>query len=288
MAILFTFPGNEALGALLLKKGSYVSGQISLHRFPDGETLISIDTPVLGEDCILLCTLDRPDEKMTALMFFAETARELGARSVQLIAPYLGYMRQDCRFHSGEAITSVIFAKWISQYFDYLITIDPHLHRHKKMSEIYSIQTHVKHAMNQISIWIKNNIQDPVLIGPDEESAQWVSEVAKIIGAPYTVMKKNRHSDSEVEISVPNIEQYLEHMPVLVDDIISTGRTMIEVVQHLVSAGTKPPVCIGIHAVFSNNAYNDLKNAGAGDIVTCNTIAHISNQIDISDIVYVN
>lgn len=284
MSILFVFPGNESLGASFLKKNPTIVGQMTLHRFPDGENLISIETPVAGQDCIILCTLDRPDEKATALMFMAETLRELGATAVQLIAPYLGYMRQDCRFHPGESITSVIFAKFISTYFDRLITIDPHLHRHKEMSEIYSIPAKVGHAAYKISDWIIENVTDPILIGPDEESDQWVKEVALKVGAPYTVMKKTRYSDTDVRIEIPNIEQYRAYTPVLVDDIISTGRTMIEMVEHLIQAGTKAPICIGVHAVFAGDAYQALKASGAGQIVTCNTIAHESNEIDISEI----
>ena len=79
------------------------------------------------------------------------------------------------------------------------------------------------------------------------------------------------------------MDEYKNHTPVLVDDIISTARTMIETVGHLKKAGMKAPVCIGVHAVFAGNAYQDLKKAGA-KVVTCNTIPHESNGIDLSSI----
>ncbi len=71
----------------------------------------------------------------------------------------------------------------------------------------------------------------------------------------------------------------------MVDDIISTARTMIETVQHLKKAGIKPSICIGIHPVFSGNAYKDLLDSGVKKIVTCNTIPHPSNTIDLSNII---
>jgi ribose-phosphate pyrophosphokinase len=165
-----------------------------------------------------------------------------------------------------------------------LITIDPHLHRIKSLSEIYNIPTKVTHAASHISAWIKNNIVTPLLIGPDLESEQWVSEVAKNANAPYIILTKIRHGDRNVEVSVPHFDTYKDHTPVLVDDIISTGRTMIETIGHLKTAGMQPPICIGVHAIFAGNAFQEIKDSGAKKIITCNTIPHQSNHIDISDL----
>ena len=153
------------------------------------------------------------------------------------------------------------------------------------MKEIYSIPCEVLHASGLISEWIKNNIPNALLIGPDSESEQWVSEVAKSAGAPFIILQKKRLGDHEVEISVPHVEKYKDHIPILVDDIISTARTMIKTVEQLKKAGMKPPVCIGVHAVFAGNSYEDLKKSGVGLVITCNTIKHESNAIDISKLI---
>lgn len=282
MSLLFTYPGHDALGDAVAATGDYTPGGMELHRFPDGESLVRLKTDVKNHDVTLLCSLDRPDDKAMALMFFAATARELGAKSVHLLAPYLGYMRQDTRFHAGEAVTSGIFAAFLSRHFDSLVTVDPHLHRHKTMDAIYTIPARAAHAAGAIATWIGAHIDNPVLIGPDIESDQWVSDVAKRAGAPYTVLRKTRHGDRDVEISVPEVDTYAGHTPVLVDDIISTARTMIETVIHLNKAGMQAPVCIGVHAVFAGDAHDALKKAGAARIVTCNTIPHDSNAIDIA------
>ncbi|MDZ7846514.1 MAG: phosphoribosyltransferase family protein [Owenweeksia sp.] len=150
------------------------------------------------------------------------------------------------------------------------------------MSEVYSIPSAIVHAAEAISHWIKENIEQPVLVGPDSESEQWVADVADSANAPFIVLEKVRHGDKEVEVSVPHIEAYQDHTPVLVDDIVSTARTMIETVRHLKRAGMKAPVCVGVHAIFAGNAYLELRNAGAAEIVTCNTIPHESNQIKLS------
>ena len=125
----------------------------------------------------------------------------------------------------------------------------------------------------------------PLLIGPDSESEQWVSEVAKNANAPFIILQKERLGDRDVKVTIPEVEKYLNHTPVLVDDIISTAHTMIETVNHLKQLAMKAPVCIGVHAVFAGNAFEELSMSGAQQIVTCNTIKHQSNKIDVSELV---
>ena len=94
-----------------------------------------------------------------------------------------------------------------------------------------------------------------------------------------------RHGDNDVEVSLFDSQPYLNHTPVLVDDIISTAHTMLETIKQLKAAKMKPAVCIGVHAIFANNAYMSLQEAGVDRIVTCNSVPHESNQIDISEII---
>src|SRR3546814_2878173 len=89
-----------------------------------------LHSAVAGCDAAVVCTLARPDDQFLQLLFAARLLRESGARSVQLVAPYLAYMRQDRRFHDGEALTSRQFAQLLSAEFDGLVTVDPHLHRY--------------------------------------------------------------------------------------------------------------------------------------------------------------
>ena len=282
--LLLPLPGNEDLARTLASALSAELGEIELRQFPDGESYVRIDSLIAEREVILLATLDRPNAKLLPLVFVARTARELGAKRVGLIAPYLAYMRQDRQFRPGEGLTSRHFARILSQCVDWLVTVDPHLHRYSGLHEIYSIQTQVVHAAPLLSRAVAR-LDTPVLIGPDAESEQWVAEVAKGAGAPYLVLRKTRRGDSDVEISVPNVERYRRNTPVLVDDIISTARTMIETVGHLRRAGLAPPVCIGVHAVFAGTAFGDLVRAGSARVMTSNTIVHESNAIDLSPLI---
>lgn len=260
------------------------TADIDLRRFPDGETYFRFDTAPEGRDVILLAGLARPDAKLPALLFAAQTARALSAASVGLIAPYLPYMRQDRGFRPGEAVTSVHFAKLLSSSLDWLVTIDPHLHRWHALSDIYTIPATAAHAAPALAAWITREVDHPLLIGPDAESEQWVTKIAALAGADHVVLTKMRHGDRDVDITLPDLKTWRHHTPVIVDDTISTASTMIGVTRQLVKQGLRPPICCAVHGVFADGAYQDLLKAGAARIVTGNTISHPSNGIDVSAI----
>ncbi|WP_457604693.1 ribose-phosphate diphosphokinase, partial [Legionella pneumophila] len=182
-------------------------GKVTFHRFPDTEWYLKIDSEVKNRSIMVVDSLNQPDEKILPLLFFAKTAKELGAKKIGLIAPYLSYLRQDKRFHEGEGITSRYFADILSTSFDWLMTIDPHLHRYHSLDEIYSIPTFVLHATSMIATWIKHHVPKPILIGPDMESEQWVADIAEKGRFPYAILEKTRHGDKEVTISVPYIPE---------------------------------------------------------------------------------
>jgi len=280
--VIAALPGNEALATSLAERlnGDFIS--VGVHHFPDGEVTVRLDQSLTARMVLAVCTLDRPNEKFLPLVFTAETARELGALKVGLVAPYLAYMRQDKRFHPGEAVTSRIFARDLSRAFDFLVTVDPHLHRYRALSDIYGIPATALHAAPLISDWIAKHVSSPILIGPDTESAQWVAAVAARADAPFLVLEKTRLGDRDVSVSIGDLARWRGRVPVLVDDIISSGRTMIETVHHLMEAGMQNPVCIGVHGIFANDAYDDLLKAGAARVVSSNTVSHTSNAIDVS------
>lgn len=280
--VILALPENEQFATGLAAKLQAEVGRMTVRRFPDGESYVRIESPVDGRNVALACGLHDPDSKIPALLFAASTARELGAARVGLVAPYLGYMRQDKRFNEGESITSVHFAKLISHYVDWLVTVDPHLHRRKSLDDIYSVPSIVVHAAPLLAQWISANVDSPILIGPDSESEQWVSEVARGANAPWLVLEKVRRGDRDVSVSIPDITALRGRTPVLVDDIISTARTMMAAVRHLTGQGLAAPVCIGVHAIFSGDAHAELLSAGAARIVTTNTIPNSSNAIDLT------
>lgn len=282
--ILFTFPENEDLGKKLAQKTGIPLGNFVLRNFPDGETYLRLEEDVKNVEVILLASLDAPNRKFLPLSFLSSTARDMGAKKVGLIAPYLSYMRQDIRFQAGEALSSSCFAQHLSRLADWLITIDPHLHRYKSLSEIYSIPTITLHANHCIANWIAKQSMEAILIGPDSESAQWVGQIAAKANAPFVILQKTRRGDRDVEIGLPDMSPWKGKTPIIIDDVISTGNTIRETIRQIKAARMNDPLCIAVHGLFADNAYQDLLESGASEVISCNTIAHESNKIDISDL----
>ena len=282
--ILIPFPEMKLLTETLALAMGAELRTLDWHHFPDGESLMTLPGDLDGADVALLATLRNPDHHALPLRFAAATAREMGARRVGLIAPYLGYMRQDRRFEAGQAVSARLFAQFLGESFDWLVTVDPHLHRIARLEEVFPIPAVRAVSAPLLANWIKTNRPDAVLLGPDSESQQWVAEVARLAGRPYEVLRKVRTGDRQVEVSVPDSAVLRDGTPVILDDIASSGRTLVRTIERLVAAGTRAPVCLVIHAVFAGSAHDDILAAGAARIITTDTIPHTSNAIGIASI----
>ena len=282
---VFNLWGSENLAVAIAERTNGNAGKLSHRSFPDGESYLRILSDVKDQNAIIVTSLDHPNAKLLSVLFTAKTLRKLGASRVGLVTPYLPYMRQDQSFAPGEAVTSVDFADIVKPNIDWLVTVDPHLHRIDSLSSLYGRGTVKVEAAPAIIDWISQNIDRPVIIGPDSESNQWGKVVANALSAPFSLARKDRCGDHCVEIDLPDPETYLDHTPIVIDDIISTAQTMIETVKILKSYGMRPPICIGVHALCTDEALIDLKNAGAINVVTCNSITHPSNGIDINGLV---
>lgn len=280
MTVLIAVPGSEDHAHRL---GTRLGRDVivpEVRQFPDGELYVRMPREALSGTVAIVGNLSH--DNFLRVAFLAGTARDLGATAVGLVAPYLAYMRQDSVFNPGEGITQRYFAKLVSSSVDWLVTVDPHLHRVHTLEGIYSIPTTIARAAPAIARWITGEVQKPVLVGPDAESRQWVAAVADSCGAPFVILEKTRRGDRDVSVSAPDY-QFNGHSPVVIDDIVSTGRTMVEATKMLRAAGAAAPMCVAIHAVFADAVQDTLVAAGAKGIVTCDTIPHASNRICIAD-----
>ncbi len=281
MRLLFPMPGNEALAAAIAAAIPVECGTLEARRFPDGERYIRIADDVRGRDVYIVCTLADPDPQFLGLAFAAATARDIGARSVNLVAPYLAYMRQDISFRPGESVSSRHFARLLSGVFDRLVTIDPHLHRIASLDEIFTIPTTVLQAAPLLGDWVRAHVTDPLLIGPDSESEQWVTAVGRRAGAQHVVLTKQRLGDREVVITAADPAALRGHTLVLVDDMISSGQTMITAAEQLAAQGFGKPVCVTVHALFAGDAYARLL-AVSRAVVSTDAVPHASNGVSVA------
>ncbi|MEK6938674.1 MAG: ribose-phosphate diphosphokinase [Nanoarchaeota archaeon] len=256
---------------------------LTIGAFPDGDLYLKFNCEVKGQTVIIVQSFQpHPDQSLFDCIFAAETAKDLGAKKVILVAPYLSYMRQDKRFNPGECVSSQVMAKLINHSFDRLITIDPHIHRYKSLRDIFTIPT-IKLTSNPlIGEYVRKHFSKEVIIGPDWESYQWAEDIAKHIHVHATVLKKTRFSSRHVEVKMIHPIEIKGKNVMIVDDIISTGHTIAEAAKEAKKLGANKIYAIGVHGLLVENALDKLKKAGVNGVITTNCIEHSSNRIDVT------
>ena len=254
---------------------------VERHRFPDGEIKLRLPA-ALPAQVLIFRTLNNPNDKLIELLLLAQTARALGAKHLTLVAPYLAYMRQDMAFRPGEAISQRIVGKFLASLFDALITVDPHLHRVATLQQAVPVaHAVVLSGAALLSDWIAAQRQQPLLIGPDEESAQWVARAAERHAFDHAVCRKVRHGDRDVEVALPEVA-LAGRQVVLLDDVASTGYSVVRAAQLLLAAGATSVDVAVTHALFSDQALQMMQDAGIGEVWSTDCIAHSSNAVSMA------
>lgn len=280
--LVLAFPECREQAAAVARAAGLGCAQITLHRFPDGESLVTLPEPVAPR-VFIYRSLDQPNEKLLELLMAAATARDLGAARVGLVAPYLCYMRQDKAFHPGEAVSQRIVGELLAGSFDEVVTVDPHLHRVATLEQAVPVTTAVTVAASDaMARFLEQRLAAPILIGPDQESEQWVAAIARRNALQYGVARKQRLGDSEVRVTLPEVD-YTGRNVVLVDDIASTGNTIAATCRALAAHRPASIRVMVTHALFAAGALERMLAAGADEVVSCDSIRHPSNRISLAD-----
>lgn len=282
--LLHFYDDADAAGRLAGASGLQAAC-IERHRFPDGESRLRL--PVAGgrplpPHVVLFRGLEHPNEKLVELMLAARTARELGATQLTLVAPYLAYMRQDMAFRPGEAVSQRIVGGFLASLFDALVTVDPHLHRVATLVEAVPLAHAVAlSAAPLLADVIARHCERPMLIGPDEESEQWVRVAAERHGFEHAVCRKLRHGDHEVAIDLPPVA-VRDRAVVLLDDVASSGRTLARAAALLCEAGAASVDVAVTHALFADDALPTILAAGVGRVWSTDCIPHPTNAVNVA------
>lgn len=281
--MLLGFSDYEPQGRRLADALGMPFALVAVHRFPDGESKVTLPTP-LPQQVVLCRSLDTPNDKLIELMLCAATARAMGVKRVVLVAPYLCYMRQDIAFHPGEAVSQKIVGEFLAGLFDAVITVDPHLHRIDRLEQaIPRGQAVALTAAPALTEFLARHTTAPLLIGPDSESEQWVRAIAEPAGLDFAVATKERLGDRSVRTNLPQ-RDYQGRTIVLVDDMASTGRTLIAVASQLKFRGAAAIHCMVSHALFADDATHQLHEAGVDQIWSSDSISHPSNVVHLASL----
>jgi len=275
-ACLYTFPDASRFARQLARATGIEMERVTLHGFPDGESLVRMQPPV-SDAAVLVRSLHNPNTKLVETLLAADALRRSGARRVILIAPYLPYMRQDTMFHPGEPVSQRVIGTLLGQAFDGVLTLEAHLHRIHRLDEVMPCQAQSLSAAPVLAAWVRRTGGRCFVVGPDEESEPWIRAIGQAAGAKWIVGKKERAGDRRVRIHFPALPP--SSRAVLVDDIASSGGTLAVAARALRRAGVSTIDALVVHAIFAPDALSRLHAAGIRHVLSCDTIPHSTNAL---------
>ena len=288
MSSNFTIIGGSASTDLAKKiarnlKGRYVKP--SLKTFPDGEKKITIDESLKGKIVIVQSTYPPVDSNLMEALFLISHARKYSTTQVYVVIPYLGYARQDKEFLPGEIVSMSVIAKMIKAV---------------GTTKVFVVDIHSKMALNHFKIPAQNvnaipelvkyfkrlHLKDPLVVCPDLAGVFRAKNFSKLFGTDFIGLRKyrNRYTGS-IEIRSAEQKHVRGRDIILVDDMISTGGSMVEAAKFLKKQGCDDIYAACTHALLIQDAEINLQKAGILKIVSTNTIPRKTSIVDVSKII---
>lgn len=229
-----------------------------------------------------LCALHHPNSKLVEILLAGDALRRAGAHRVTLVAPYLPYMRQDAVFAPGEPISQYVIGDCLHRAFDRVLTVEAHLHRTMRLSDVISPRAKSYSAAPVIACWVQKTGPQTLIVGPDSESEPWIRAIARAAQCPWVVGEKSRLGDHRVAIHFSALPTTTR--AVVVDDIASSGATLSAAARALRRAGVATVDAVIVHAIFAPGAQQRITRAGIRHVVSCDTIPHPTNEISVASL----
>jgi len=250
--------------------------------FPDGERYIRIKGKLDDEVIVVQSTGYPQDENLMELFLILKNLKSMGIRKIKVVIPYFGYGRQERRFKSGEAVSAVIIADLLEAAgADEIFCINLH---EENITEFFQIRVHNLSAMPPIAKYIKQNINNPVIIAPDKGALGFAKEIAEILGCEYDHLEKTRISPEVVETKPKNLDVKGKDA-VIIDDIISTGGTIVNAVEILKEHGASKVIVSCVHPVLVEDALLKIFASGVDDVVATDTLLSDASVISVAQLV---
>lgn len=281
-------PTCQNLASKVAKELGIDMGGLEVRRFPDGEKYLRVLSDVKGQSVAVIQSIHHtPDELLFEYLLLADALKDLGAKRVTAFIPYFAYARQDERFKPGEALSFKTVSKLIESVgTDEIYTIDMHQHRVLKSSEVFKIPSHNLSAMPLLADYVKKSgkLENPLVIGPDAEAEQWAKIAAERLRTDYDVFEKKRLGDAHVEVR-PRRANASGRDVLIVDDIISTGGTIVEAAKILLAQGARQVQVACTHPILAPGALEKIRSAGVSEVIGTDTVPGPISYVSVAPVI---
>lgn len=273
-------PGSFDLANNIAKRLGAQLTVASLRIFSDGESNIKLSK--VGKNCVIVQSTHPPtDTHLIQLLMIAKKCTDDGAQHVCAVIPYLGYARQDRAFLEGEVVSIDLVAKLFETVgVEHIITVD--IHSQLAMSYFASIQnvSSVPLLANYAS---KMKLRDPIAVSPDAGGTNRAKEFARLLDIDVIVLKKSRHRvTGEVTIDEKLHMDISKRDAIVIDDIISSGGSIIKAAEVLHKKGVSRIYAMCAHALLIRDAAQKIKSAGVQDIISTNSVPGEYSKVELS------
>jgi ribose-phosphate pyrophosphokinase len=278
-------PGSQGILAYPISKNTGIPmGYAELEKLPDGEKYVRIPEQVAGKEIFLVNSFAyTPDEMIIETLFLIDTFKELGSEKIIGIFPYFPYSRLMRRFIKGEAAKLRTVSKLFKTAgLEKMYVVDFHL---QNVDEIFDFEVVNISAMPLIADYITKNFEldSPVVVGADQVAEHWAKIVAEKLGCEYRLMRKIR-IDAE-NVVVDSVPEVANMDVVIIDDIISTGGTVVQAIKALKSAGARRIYAACTHPVLSREALKMIYHVGIDGIIGTDTVLSPISHVSVSGLI---
>ncbi len=282
---VITSESSEDLARKISKKinANFVKSQIKV--FADGESKITLSGKISKRKSIVIQSINPPvDTNLIHALSLISKAKETSSEVIAVI-PYMGYARQDREFLAGEIVTMKVLSKLFKGAgASKVVVVDIHS---KIGLKYFSIKTKNVSAIPELVQHIKKlNLKNPLVISPDQGGKERAEGFAKELGSEYIALEKKRdRKTGKVRIKTKDLDEVANRDLILVDDMISTGGSIIKATQFLKKQKCRKVYVACTHALLMNDAERKIKKSGVIKIISANTIPGKTSVVDISKII---
>lgn len=268
---IFAGSSNPVLAQRICDELGQPLGKIKLSRFKSGEIYCLYEESIRNCDVFLVQTFSHPiNEHLMELLVMIDAAKRASARTINLVLPYYGYSRQERKSAPREPISAKLVADLLTTAGAHrVVTIDLHA---PAIQGFFNIPVDHLTALDLISDYIrKKRIDNPVVVSPDAGRATTAERLANNLDSPFAIMIKKRpkHNESVITHIIGDVKG---RTPIIIEDLIDTGSTIINVVEGLKELGANDAYICATHPVFSGSAIRRLDHPNIKEVVLTDSI----------------